>query len=119
MVFDAKFLPEFRALEEAVQDELLARIALLKAFGPNLGRPYVDTLKGSKFANMKELRFELNGIWRFAFAFDRDRRAIILCGGDKQGQSERRFYRTLIAVADERFAAHAAKSKAIKKENGR
>lgn len=39
----------------------------------------------------------------FAFAFDPDRSAIILCGGNKEGQSGRKFYNTLIALADERF----------------
>jgi hypothetical protein len=48
----------------------LARLGALAQFGPNLGRPNVDTLEGSDFANMKELRFRLDGLWRFAFAFD-------------------------------------------------
>jgi hypothetical protein len=33
------FAPEFDALDEAVQDELLAHIAVLETFGPQLGRP--------------------------------------------------------------------------------
>jgi hypothetical protein len=53
---------------------------------------------------MKELRFRLDGLWRFAFAFDPNRRAIELVGGNKVG--DRRFYRELITVADKRFAAH-------------
>jgi hypothetical protein len=52
------FVPEFEALDEAVQDELLAHISVLEVFGPRLGRPRVDTLKGSRHSNMKELRFE-------------------------------------------------------------
>lgn len=71
------FVPEFHALAEAVQDELLAHITVLETFGPQLGRPRVDTLKGSRHANMKELRFDAaDGVWRFAFAFDPRRRAI-------------------------------------------
>jgi hypothetical protein len=101
------FVPEFEQFDETVQDELLAHIAVLETFGPQLGRPRVDTLKGSRHANMKELRLEAaDGVWRFAFAFDRKRRAVILCGGDKSGGSEKRFYRQLIAKADERFDAH-------------
>jgi DNA-binding XRE family transcriptional regulator len=62
--------------------------------GPQMGRPRVDTLTGSRHANMKELRFDAAaGVWRFAFAFDTARKAIILCGGDKSGGSQRRFYR--------------------------
>ena len=101
------FVPEFNVLDEAVQNELLAHIAVLETFGPQLGRPRVDTLKGSRHANMKELRFDASdGVWRFAFAFDPKRKAIVLCGGDKSGGSEKRFYRQLIAKADERFDAH-------------
>ena len=109
------FVAEFRALAEDVQDELLAHVALLEQFGPQLGRPRADTLKGSYHANMKELRFEAaDGVWRFAFAFDLKRQAIILCGADKSGGSEKRFYRQLIQKADKRFAAHQAKLEAEK-----
>ena len=86
------FVPEFHDLTGDVQDELLAHVKLLEQFGPQLGRPRVDTLNGSKHANMKELRFDAaDGVWRFAFAFDSHRQALILCGGDKSGGSERRF----------------------------
>lgn len=105
----AEFVPEFEALPEAVQDELLAHIAVLETFGPQLGRPRVDTLNGSRHKNMKELRFDANnGVWRFALAFDPKRAAILLCGGDKSGGSEQRFYRQLITKADKRFDAHIA-----------
>jgi len=61
----AEFVPEFEAFPEAVQDELLAHIAVLETFGPQLGRPRVDTLNGSRHKNMKELRFDAdNGVWR-------------------------------------------------------
>jgi hypothetical protein len=70
----------------------------------------VDPLQGSSFPNMKELRFRLDdGLWRFAFAFDPNRRAIVLMGGNKIGQ--RRFYQQLINLADRRFAAHVASLK--------
>jgi hypothetical protein len=104
-----EFVPEYRELHKDVQDELLAHIELLEQFGPQLGRPRVDTLNGSRHSNMKELRFDAaDGVWRFAFAFDPKRRAIILCGGDKSGGSEKRFYRQLIDKADGRFDAHLA-----------
>ena len=91
------FVPEFDALDEAVQDELLAHIALLETFGPHLGRPRVDTLKGSRHANMKELRFAASdGVWRFAFAFAPKRKGIVLCGATSQGVAKA-VYRQLIA----------------------
>ena len=105
-----EFEPEFDAFEEEVQTEILALSLLLEQFGPQLGRPRVDTLKGSRHANMKELRFSAaNGEWRLAFAFDPKRRAILLVGGDKSGASEKRFYRELIRKADRRFDAHLAR----------
>ncbi|MEN9855949.1 MAG: hypothetical protein RLZZ157_1075, partial [Pseudomonadota bacterium] len=55
--FHVEFDPEFDRLPETVQDALLAVAGLLKIYGPALGRPYVDTLAGSKFKNLKELRF--------------------------------------------------------------
>lgn len=86
-------------------------------YGPQLGRPHADTLKGSKHANMKELRFEASdGASRVAFAFDPRRRAILLVAGDKSGGSPNRFYRQLIAKADRRFSAHLEKLSARKKE---
>jgi hypothetical protein len=103
-----EFEPEFAALADDIQDELLARLRVLEAFGPGLGRPQVDTLEGSSFANMKELRFRIDGLWRFAFAFNPDRRAVVLVGGNKVGKNQGRFYRDLIKTADRRFAAHLA-----------
>jgi len=109
------FVPEYRELHQEVQDELLAHIELLEQFGPQLGRPRADTLKGSRHANMKELRFDAaGGVWRVAFAFDPNRRALLLVAGDKSGGSEKRFYRRLIEKADERFDTHAAKGKEAK-----
>ena len=85
----------------------MAHAKLLQGYGPQLGRPHADTLKRSKHANMKELRFSsAGGVWRVAFAFDPRRQAIVLAAGDKAGVSEERFYKRLIAKADKRYAAH-------------
>ena len=98
-----EFEPEFDSLHEDVQDEILALALLLRQFGPELGRPRVDTLKGSRHPNMKELRFSAaDGEWRVAFAFDTKRKAILLVAGDKSGVGEKRFYRELIRRADAR-----------------
>ena len=107
VLFHDAFDVEFEDLVEELQDELLAHAKLLAEFGPNLGRPTVDTLKGSQHANMKELRFSWNGqVWRVAFAFDPQRQAILLVGGDKGGADQRRFYKRLLTVADERYDDH-------------
>jgi hypothetical protein len=102
-----EFELEFDALHEDVRTEILALTRLLQQFGPQLGRPRVDTLNGSRHANMKELRFSAaNSEWRAAFAFDTKRKAILLVAGDKSGVSEKAFYRQLITKADNRFDAH-------------
>ena len=107
-----EFEPEFDALRDDVRVENLALSLVLEQFGPQLGRPRVDTLNGSRHANMKELRFSAaGGEWRVAFAFDPRRTAILLAGGDKSGGSEKRFYRELIRKADVRFDAHVARLK--------
>ena len=66
----------------SVQNALSDRLVALRDEGPNLGRPYADTLNGSRYANMKELRFNAaGGVWRVAFAFDPVRRGILLVAG--------------------------------------
>lgn len=118
VLFHDDFAVEFDALADSLQDELLAHALLLNDFGPALGRPTVDTLKGSKHANMKEMRFAWAGeVWRVAFAFDPERQAILLVGGDKGGSDQRRFYKRLIAMADERFDGHLNTLKTSRKEH--
>ena len=110
--FHDVFELEFDALSADVQDAILAHAQLLKTFGPSLGRPRVDTLKGSRYSNMKELRFRAaDGAWRVAFAFDPKRNAVLLIAGDKSGGSEKQFYKQLIKKADQRFDEHLKQSK--------
>ena len=117
VAFVDEFDPEFEALPEAVQDELLASAQLLVAFGPQLSRPHADTLNDSSFANMKELRFDADGgVWRVAFAFDPERQSVLLVAGDKSGGSEKRFDKPFIAKADKRYQAHLYRLGAAKKE---
>jgi hypothetical protein len=107
--FDDLFFAEAASFETAVRVELAACLILLREFGPALKRPHCDTLTGSRHANMKELRFVADdGVWRVAFAFDPKRSAIMLVAGDKSGVSQKRFYKKLIATADDRFDSHLA-----------
>ena len=79
--FHDEFVPEFHGLHEWIQDEIYAIAHMLEQFGPQLGRPRVDTLNGSRHANMKEMRFSAaDGEWRLAFAFDPARNAPSGCG---------------------------------------
>jgi hypothetical protein len=105
--FHPDFSVELAQFPVAVTQEIFSLAGFLSHFGPNLGRPKVDTLNGSKHSNMKELRFNADGgVWRVAFAFDRKRNAILLVGGDKSGVSQHKFYRRLIEIADRRFDQH-------------
>ena len=87
------FLTETDTFPSEARISLAAMIEVLQEFGPQLRRPHCDTLKGSRHANMKELRFDAaDGVWRIAFAFDANRRAVLLAGGDKSGTGSARFY---------------------------
>lgn len=119
MAWTVKFVDDFKAefddLPGPVQDSILARALLLEREGPSLGRPHVDTLKGSRHSNMKELRFNAeDGVWRVAFAFDPERSAMLLIAGDKSGVNQKRFYKKFMNVADARFDKHLAQQKANK-----
>ena len=62
--------------------QITAAIDELEARGPALGRPFVDRIKGSRHHKMKELR-SIGGNIRVLLAFDPNREAILLIGGDK------------------------------------
>lgn len=86
---------------------------LLERFGPDLPRPFADTLNGSEYTNMKELRPTVNTVeWRVAYAFDANREAILLAAEPKGGN--KRAMKQLLAKADKRFKAHVKKLKAAK-----
>jgi hypothetical protein len=97
---------------EMEREEIDAKIGLLKVLGPNLRRPHADTLNGSDYSNMKELRGKTaRSVLRVAFAFDPLQTAILLVGGSKSGVSERHFYKQLITKADALYRDHLAKLK--------
>lgn len=82
----------FNHQTQALKEDVLAIMHILSEYGPQLGRPWVDTVKNSHYANMKELRIQHAGDpVRAFFAFDPGRKAIILCAGNKTGKNEKRF----------------------------
>ena len=110
--FNPLFAKEYLKFSKTVQDKLLEEILMLEEFGSQLGRPIVDTLNSSQHSNMKELRFNAdNGVWRTAFAFDPERKAILLVAGDKSGGNQKRFYKQLLKKADQRFSDHLQRLK--------
>ncbi len=113
------YLKPFAAwLDEQGEDlrlRTLAHLELLKTRGPQLGRPYADTLKGSKITNLKELRFQFDGApIRVLFVFDPRQQAVIMLAGNKQG--DKRWYETNIATAEKLYYDHLAELEMIDAE---
>jgi hypothetical protein len=100
-----EFTQWLTSLTRKEQLKVLAAVELLMEDGPLLGRPVVDTLKGSKYPNLKELRMTGTTLRAF-FAFDLLRTAILLCGGDKGGANEHRFYERMIDLAERLYERH-------------
>jgi hypothetical protein len=131
--WSVQFHPECESwadsLEQSDAEALLAAVRVLRDQGPTLGRPLVDTVVGSRHANMKELRPGSTGRTevRVLFAFDLERKAILLVGGDKSGDLKG-WYERNIPIADERFDEHQAaltegkatsSNKAVSKRKGK
>jgi hypothetical protein len=99
----------FKAQSDRDRANVLAAMLLLRDRGPRLTRPYADFVKGSRFGNMKEMRIQSQGRpIRAMFAFDPKRDAVVLCAGDKS-KDPKRFYRKMVAIADDEFASHLAR----------
>lgn len=89
---------------------VISHILLLRQAGPMLSRPYADTIKGSCYGNLKELRIQSKGEpLRAFFAFDPWRNGILLCAGSKVG-NEKRFYEVMIPIAEREFLSYLQQS---------
>ena len=99
--------------EQTEDDKIVirSRAFLLSEYGPNLGRPYADTLKGSKkLKNLKELRAQTEEhIFRVAYIFNPEQKGLLLTGGDKKGKNQKKFYKDLIREAEQVYAAYLEK----------
>lgn len=95
------------SLDDGSRGQVFAAIEMLREHGPQLGRPLVDTVTASRHRNMKELRPGSSGRseLRILFAFDPERRAILLVAGDKAGNWAR-WYKHHIPLADDLFDDH-------------
>lgn len=99
-----EFADWYQRLSDEQAGAIDARIDMLQDVGPDLGRPVVDSIKGSRHHNMKELRCSKDGALRVLFAFDPIRRAVLLLGGNKADESAwGEWYRTAIPHADELY----------------
>lgn len=107
MAWDLEATPEFEEwfsdLDQSLKLDVAAKLALLRDTGPTLGRPHVDTIYGSAYPNMKELRVKRQQT-RVFFAFDRRRVGVLLLGGVKEGND--RFYEQMVPRADDLYSRH-------------
>ncbi|MGB7686000.1 MAG: type II toxin-antitoxin system RelE/ParE family toxin, partial [Solirubrobacterales bacterium] len=88
----AEFDSWWKTLTDPEQRKVVASVEALQELGPTTGRPLVDSVEGSRHSNMKELR--VTQTMRIFFAFDPQRVAILLIGGDKAGKTKR-FYKRM------------------------
>jgi len=99
-----EFQAWFSGLTPAERISVAAKIDLLEERGPSLGRPHADTLKGSKFTNLKELIIQHAGHpYRVIFAFDPRRTSILLLGGRK---THARWYKTAVPKAEKLYGQY-------------
>ncbi len=101
------WLHELRRTDRATLDQVSAAITAVESEGPALGRPLVDTVKGSTLSNLKELRpgSAASTEVRLLFVFDPHRNAVFLVGGDKSGNWSG-WYRVAVPMAEEAYAGH-------------
>jgi len=96
-----EYISWFGDQEESAKVAILAKVLLLETFGPALGRPHADTLKGSRFKSLKELRARTAyHVIRVLYHFDEERQALLLIGGDKKGKDDGDFYKRLKRTAE-------------------
>jgi len=111
-----EFKDWFDSLEEISITAIVTDLLILEKYGPSLGRPYVDTLKGSKISNLKELRTRSkNGVFRILFVLDPERDIILLLGGDKS--NDKKFYQKMIKKAEKLYQEHLIDLGRIKNED--
>jgi hypothetical protein len=109
VAWEVEYTDEFGAwwnnLDEDEQASINAVVLVLEQLGPALTRPYADTVQGSRYPNMRELRVQHQGRpFRLLYAFDPRRVAIILIGGDKTGDN--RWYDVYVPIADRLYEEH-------------
>jgi len=100
-----EFVAWYQALDEGETESVNSSVEVLAGSGPDLGRPQVDTLKGSRIPNLKELRIQHQGRpIRILFVFDPRRVGYLILGGDKTGDPG--WYKSFIPRAEKIYARH-------------
>ena len=85
----------YLSLDEKDADAVEFSVGLLEQFGVALGAPHSSRIVGTA---LRELRVQSGGRpLRAFYAFDPERQAVLVIGGNKTGDG--RFYRKMIAEA--------------------
>ena len=98
-----QFADWFGRLSRDDKARVEAAIERLEEDGPGLGRPWVDSLVGTK---IKELR-PRGGHLRILFRFDPRKTGILLIAGDKRERWDQ-WYKTAIPGAERLYADYVA-----------
>ena len=101
------------SLDTSEYDHYIAALEELRDKGPNLKRPLVGKIEGSKYKNMKEL-IPMSGNFRILFVFDPKRKAVLLVAGDKTNNWEK-WYKKNIPIAEQNYETYL---KEIGERNG-
>ena len=86
----------------SIRERVDVVLSVLAAHGPNLGRPLVDSVSGSRIRNLKELRVlsSRDHAIRILFCFTPARIALLLVAGDKSNNWSS-WYQEAIQEAEE------------------
>ncbi|MGH3277723.1 MAG: type II toxin-antitoxin system RelE/ParE family toxin [Trebonia sp.] len=112
----AAWMRDLRRADPHAAEKVEAAVDVLAEYGPTLGRPLVDTLTGSKLANLKELRPRQANI-RVLFVFDPWRSAILLIAGDKTGQWQA-WYKRAFPQAERLYGVYVEERAKAEEEAG-
>lgn len=109
MAWEVEFTEEFGGWWDGLtveeQNSIADGVYVLEEFGPALTRPHADTVRGSRYPNMCELRVQHQGRpYRVLYAFDPRRVGVLLIGGDKTGNG--RWYEEFVPKADSIYSQH-------------
>jgi hypothetical protein len=109
MAYEVEYTDEFEmwwdSLAAEEQRSVRAGVELLTQFGPHLRHPQSSGIHGSRHGHMRELRIQHAGRpYRILYAFDPQRTAILLIGGEKTGDD--RWYDRFVPYADELYDQH-------------
>src|SRR5581483_1051663 len=106
-----EFAAWFEGLEEVHVDPVIIAVSKLEQAGVELGHPASSAIKGASFA-LRELRIKSSGhALRVFYAFDPERDAVLIVGGDKTGRNSDDFYVEMIASSEKIWKEYIAEQK--------